>query len=204
MHSDVGGSYADAKPHDFSDIALAWMVDQCRGLLAFDEPYARGFFEPALDKENRSLWAAQPIHNSMTGVFKAGSVRYRAPGEYEDLDPFTNTPVFAGPTNESIHPSVRMRLLKSHDFKLGWRLVAMNGFRLVRTTSLNGWEWVKAVELEGGALKDIRIPEFKIEEGSWESRLMTKEDKEMLEDVRLSDRLGRVKRQCSWLYDRFW
>jgi len=176
VHSDIGGSYADAKPHDFSDIAFAWMVDQCHEFLAFDQP--RSFFDPVLNDKKRSLWAAQPLHNSMTGVFKAGKVRYRAPGEYEDLDPFTGKPVAVGPTNESIHPSVRMRLLKSHDFKVDWQLVALNGFHLVRTSLPDGWEWVKK-----GGQKDIKIPEYKIEEGSWDSQLMTKEDKEMLEDV---------------------
>ena len=202
MHSDVGGSYADAKPHDFSDIALAWMTDQCRGLLVFDEPL--GFFDPVLDDQGRSLWAAQPVHNSMTGVFKAGKVRYRAPGEHEHLDRFTGKPVAVGPTNESIHPSVRMRLLKSSDFKFDWQLVAMNGFHLARTTSPDGWEWVKTFELEGGVRKDIRIPEYRIEEGSWESRLMTAEDKEMLGDVQLSKKLQEVKGQSSWFHGHIW
>ena len=175
------------------------MTDQCRGLLAFDEP--PGFFDPVLDDKKRSLWAAQPLHNSMTGVFKAGGVKYRAPGEYEHLDPFTGKPIVVGPTNESIHPSVRVRLLKSSDFKLDWQLVAMNGFHLVRTTSPSGWEWVKTLELAGGARKDIRIPEYKVEEGSWESRLMTKEDKEMLDEAQLSKKLQEVKGQSSWFHD---
>ncbi|KAF9523020.1 hypothetical protein CPB83DRAFT_899147 [Crepidotus variabilis] len=200
VHSDVGGSYADAQSHDFSDIALAWMVDQCRPFLAFDEPW--GFFNPVVDGKTRSLWATHPIHNSMTGVFKAGKVRYRAPGEYEHLDPFTGKPVAVGPTNESVHPSVRMRILKAHDFKIDWQLVAMNGFRLVRNGKDDGWEWVKTV---GGAKgKEVRLAEYKIEEGSWDSRLMAEEDKVLLGDVELSKKIQEIKGQGSWFRDRIW
>lgn len=191
VHSDVGGSYGDAKPRDVSDIALAWMVDQCRGLLAFDEP--SGFFNPTVDSKNRSLWAAQPIHNSMTGVFLAGGVRYRAPGEYKAVDEAgAKIEGPQGPTNEGMHPSVRMRFLKNADFKADWQPMALNGFRLVKTTAPGGWEWVKTVKV-GGASKDVKIPEFRIADGSWEARLMAQEDKVMLEDIELSKKLKEVK-----------
>jgi len=39
VHCDVGGGYNHEIFAEFSDITLAWMIDQCQGMLAFDEKY---------------------------------------------------------------------------------------------------------------------------------------------------------------------
>lgn len=207
VHSDVGGSYADAAPRDFSDIALAWMIDQCRQdkLLAFEA--VEKFIAPAIDAQKRSLWAAQPIHNSMTGVFKAGKVLYRNPGEYVHTDAWTGKPTPIGPTHEYIHPSVRVRLLKSSSFKLDWQPVAMNGFHLVETPETDlttGWKWVKTVKVAGSPDKIIEIPEYKIKAGSLEDKLTEPEDEALLSDVESSKKLQEINGQKSWIRDHIW
>ncbi|KAF7979874.1 hypothetical protein HWV62_40649 [Athelia sp. TMB] len=181
-HSDVGGSHADAKRGDFSDIALAWMVDQCRGLLAFDEPAS--FLVP------NSLWAAQPIHDfRFTDVSGLAGTRYRAPGEYVDPNPGGKA-AHHSLTNETIHPSVRMRFLKSATVKPAWAPVALNGFRLTRTTGTPPrWEWVKTVGKEQIKLLEDQT---QTEADSWGARLMTPEDKRTLASDKLTDNLKKA------------
>lgn len=209
VHTDIGGGYKDSTPHDFSDISLAWMIDQCHGLLAFNDINEIPEF---LDSKNpfangRSLWAAQPLHNSMTKVFKLGGVLYRTPGEYVHKDPWTGKPAPIGETKESIHPSVRVRLLKSLEHKLDWQPIALNGFRLVETSEPNegpGWKWVKTVKGPDGKDKDVEIPEYRIKPDSVESKLLAPEDHELLQDVELSRGFQEIRGQGSWFHDHIW
>lgn len=215
VHSDIGGGYDPEKdyvtPHDFSDIALAWMIDQCDGLLTFNHISEIPEFLQS-DKaftEGRSVWAAQPINNSMTEVFRLGGVRYRTPGENTLKDVRTQQIVPMGDTKESIHPSVRVRLLKARDpkFKIEWQPVALNGFRLVETSGskeTSGWKWVKTVKGPDGKDNDVEIPEYQIKPDSLEAKLLALEDHDLLQNVKLSRGLQEVCAQGSWFHDHIW
>lgn len=213
VHNDIGGSYEDARPRDFSDLALAWMFDQCRGLLAFNDfseiPGLLGTTNAFDSSPYRSLWAAQPIHNSMIGTERLQWVLNRTPGEYVHTDPATEQPVPVGGTNETIHPSVRMRLLKARDpkFQIDWHPVALDGFRLSETSGAkgaHGWEWVKTGKGAVGQHQTVNIPEYRIDDDSLEAKLLSPEDRVMLNDVKLSKGLKEVRAQGSWFHDHIW
>lgn len=119
---------------EFSDITLAWMIDQCHGLLAFDPEYVQVETQrrPAMRKEAiiqanpKAIvgWAAGYIHDSFEGVYRFGLSRYRTPGQYTVND-FKKTDL-KGDTNEMVHPSVRVRMMKVPS----WKPPALEGFEV--------------------------------------------------------------------------
>ena len=102
VHTDVGRGYDDHVPGDTADITFAWMVDQCRGLLAFHEDRVSGMLkkgdfkrpegdwaERDRDEENRESrvakaknWGLADLHDSMTFPFKLVRSVNRSPGQY--------------------------------------------------------------------------------------------------------------------------
>ena len=97
VHTDVGRGYEDHVPGDIADITFAWMVDQCRDLLAFNEKKVpqmleKGDFKQPEDEEAKKrreervrkakTWGLAALHDSMTLVFKMGQSMDRTPGQY--------------------------------------------------------------------------------------------------------------------------
>ena len=57
VHTDVGRGYDDHVPGDIADITFAWMVDQCRHLLAFNEEKVLSMLDKGDFKEPVGEWA---------------------------------------------------------------------------------------------------------------------------------------------------
>jgi len=217
VHSDVAGGADPSGYSEQSDLTFAWMVEQCKGLLFFDPEYVRvqtaghaGYREKdiakkvstatppsagtdptsvksALATSDSSLlgYAAGPLSDSFTGIFMAGGSTHRKPGQYFNVDS-------KGLTNESMHPSVRIRRLK---MPLSWTPPSLKGFEAKDDPNSPGtWIWSK--KLPDGIV--VEIPEYKIKEkdnmqvklvlaGTSEGlkqpelELMTDQDKAMLE-----------------------
>jgi len=95
-------------------------------------------------------YAAGPLGDSFKGIFRAGGSTHRKPGQYFDDDS-------KGPTNELMHPSVRIRRLK---LPL-WTPPSLKGFEAKEDPDSPGtWIWSKT--LPNGTV--VRIPEYRIEE----------------------------------------
>jgi Uncharacterized alpha/beta hydrolase domain (DUF2235) len=219
VHSDVGGSYADARATDSADISLAWMIDRCSGLLEFDDGRLKAFIEKAKTSptsDGPTMWAAMPHHDSVTSVFKLAGREPRTPGEYQPKHPVTQEKIMGSTTNETIHPSVRVRLLKANDPKNRWKQVKLMkkhedqhmgftleyapqplaDFRLVRVEPVpnqnRSWRWVK--EQNGNR---IEIPEWKIKQASVEAQLLVLDDHLLWTDPKPSKSLPRIQKRQS-------
>ncbi|KAJ7363108.1 hypothetical protein DFH08DRAFT_767398 [Mycena albidolilacea] len=108
-HTDVGGSYPDAQRFDSSDLSLLWMIRQCRPFLAFNNKR----LEKELEPDDALLWwGAQPLHNSYTFQFYLNGQEIRRPGQYLKKQKKQDGHE-VGPFNESVHASVRLRLLRA-------------------------------------------------------------------------------------------
>ena len=217
VHSDVAGGGDPSGYNEQSDLTFAWMVEQCKDLLVFDSEYVRvqttghtdyrqndiankvsaavpaaaaaatgtdvASVKSALARSDSSMlgYAAGPLSDSFKGIFRAGGSTHRKPGQYFDDDS-------KGPTNEFMHPSVRIRRLK---LPL-WTPPSLKGFEAKEDPDSPGtWIWSK--KLPNGTV--VRIPEYKFEEKEDvkmapstpeglkqpELALMTDADKAMLE-----------------------
>jgi hypothetical protein len=98
VHTDVGRGYDDHVPGDIADITFAWMVDQCRDHLAFNDRMVRrllerGDFKEPVGEHAMKLreekvhkarhWGLADVHNSMEQlIFKLGGSTTRTPGRY--------------------------------------------------------------------------------------------------------------------------
>ena len=217
VHSDVAGGGDPSGYSEQGDLTFAWMVEQCKGLLFFDPKYVRvqtaghaGYrqkdiakkvssatppsagtdtasVKSALATSDSSLlgYAAGHLSDSFTGIFRAGGSIHRKPGQYFNDD-------IKGLTNETMHPSVRIRRLK---MPLSWTPPSLKGFEAKEDPNSPGtWIWSK--KLPNGIV--VKIPEYKIEEKDDmqvksvladtseglkqpELELMTEQDKAMLE-----------------------
>lgn len=166
VHADVGGSSRLAK------IALAWMMDQCNGLLTFDKNYTAKMLTskspPALLKH--VPWSPK----SATADFLARLEREigglitrlpgsssRTPGQYSAKG--LEAARICGDTNELIHPSVQDMLQQRPE----WRPKALEGFERVAVEDDSGqFKWVKTVS-RGFSDKKIELLEFRAK-GEWE------------------------------------
>ena len=105
VHTDVGRGYDDHVPGDIADITFAWMVDQCRHLLAFNEEMVskmleRGDFkepsgarakrERARREEKAKTWGLADLHTQLLAdlgdpmdfIHKLAATKARTPGQY--------------------------------------------------------------------------------------------------------------------------
>jgi len=100
VHTDVGRGYEDHVPGDIADITFAWMVDQCRGLLAWNKNKVPQMLEKGDHKkipedaapdvvqawDDRVLkaktWGLADLHDSFTPMFWLGGSTTRTPGQY--------------------------------------------------------------------------------------------------------------------------
>lgn len=204
-HRDSAGGGDANGFNECADITFTWMVEQCQGLLGFDSTYLAELakqaqlrllkdFEPTADPKSsmrpklqaattpstpevsHSRYATGPISDTFTGIYKLFGSTYRRPGQYfsDDLK-----------TNESIHPSVRMRRIKVPS----WQPPALDSFQVKRVPG--HWVWKKGA---------VEIPEYPIgvegrrhsvesmssmEGETWfsEFSLMKNEDRIQLEDL---------------------
>jgi hypothetical protein len=202
VHSDIGGGYSRSYL-DISDLALVWMMDKCRSHLRFDldvldeiQVPSKGFKELSLEpvtlknaweenlEEVFNEWGLSKLNDSYAALkWKIGGPRVRVPGSYylgmkdEHGDPFR--------TNESIHPSVRVRLMENLDPKHPEKWDAylppsLKGFRLEREPEEKDgrvvWIWVKDfIDPTTREMRTIRIPEQQFPQGKWEGRVLEKD-----------------------------
>ena len=99
VHTDVGRGYEDHAPGDIADITFAWMLDQCRGLLAWNEDKVPKMLEKGDHKDvpedapadvktwndrvlKAKTWGLADIHDSFTPMFWLGRSATRTPGQY--------------------------------------------------------------------------------------------------------------------------
>ena len=105
VHTDVGRGYKDHVPGDIADITFAWMVDQCRHLLAFNnekvsEMLEKGDFKVpvrrrarrkrARREEKAKTWGLADLHaqrladlgDPMDFMHKLAGTKARTPGQY--------------------------------------------------------------------------------------------------------------------------
>ena len=151
-----------------ADLALLWMLEQCRGLLDFEELFiaqtiqANHFPQHNYGKLRRGIsriypgWGKGKIEDSYwTNLMPLLGKSYRKPGQSKGI------------TNEVMHRSVRRRWQCN---KLKWRPRALSGFAPVQSDT-GEWKWVKPSI--GGQSAAIELPEeiFQRSPTSWQHRL---------------------------------
>ena len=129
VHTNVGGGYPD---QHMADISLFWMLEQCRGLLDFEELYISQIIQQnhypqynggKLRKGVSKIypdWALGRIEDSFwSQIMPLLGKAQRLPGRYR----------LPRKTNETMHRSVRERW---KSLKVSWRPPALSGFSLVQ------------------------------------------------------------------------
>jgi len=113
VHSNIGGSLEDA---ELANISLAWMVSQLDGILEFDSTnlqFVQELNEKYYEqhKNRKPVWSEGYITETYAKIYTVDGSTTRTPGQYHRTDPLTGKPLEAKlrHTNESIHPSVRVR-----------------------------------------------------------------------------------------------
>ncbi|KAF8646898.1 hypothetical protein AX16_007047 [Volvariella volvacea WC 439] len=176
VHTNVGGGYADQA---LADLTFGWMIDLCRPFLDFDRDYLDGVLDynhqpwRIRSRERRKLgfdevyqgWARGRWYDS----YKEGDTwtwKYRTPGAYPGKTGFN------GPTNETIHASVRERWQSSRVQGLTtgpkvWAPKSLEGFE---PREIDGaWVWVKTEQ--GGWLgKDKGKEVLRLNEATFPAR----------------------------------
>ncbi|KIK54038.1 hypothetical protein GYMLUDRAFT_49007 [Collybiopsis luxurians FD-317 M1] len=152
-HSNVGGGYNDQA---LADLTLAWMVDLCRPFLDFDQEYINQVVvfhhQPSKLHSSRGRstrlehadgydteyqgWGRGRCYDSYR-MGQTWTWKYRTPGGYYKE------------TNETMHPSVRVRWQSSREENIELRdgpgiyaPTALSGFE-PREGANGKWEWVK-------------------------------------------------------------
>ncbi|ERF68818.1 hypothetical protein EPUS_06262 [Endocarpon pusillum Z07020] len=155
VHSDVGGSYADA---DLANLTLTWMISQLEPFLAFDHSYIVQQNRLTMERHIANghpmrKWGLGRIQDSMTLIFRlAGSAR-RTPHEYHAIDRLTyKAQRRLLNTHEYVHASVRIRMgLKGYGY---------NDKGLYDSEGLEGWT-MHGTESAGergelGGMRDVK------------------------------------------------
>ena len=182
VHTNVGGGYDDAGN---ANITLAWMMSQLRRLLDFDEDYIDYLHhlqvQRAVEKrETIRRWGLGELINSQAGIRALAGSKVRTPGQYYATNPHTgaSTKMPLRHTNESVHPSVRVRLalkgkgIGDHGM---YNPKALKGWKIANTSNVDvdegdpqaeGFEWTLEKGRDGSkvVLKEEQI-------GSVERRL---------------------------------
>jgi hypothetical protein len=148
VHSNVGGSYADA---GIADITLAWMMDQLAGntsshpsgfkphdWIKFEEDYITFWRECEADwydkhkKQEYKGWGMGYLYNNVYFPTSLTGTRTRAPGRYFRTVYETGKPDpqhLLENTNEHVHCSVRARMeLGGRGVETDWNHVFPNSF----------------------------------------------------------------------------
>jgi hypothetical protein len=138
-----------------------WLVKKINSLLASE--LKTDFWNDG-NKTRKSMlaadalrgWAIGPIPDSLTEDFKRAGSEHRSPGEYKVKEELLGVKR----THEYIHPCVKYRM--EHLGDGGYEPVSLRGFKRQKRMEADGkigYDWVK---------NDIKIPEYKIEEFSYE------------------------------------
>jgi hypothetical protein len=140
VHSNIGSGYDDT---EIADLTLSWMISKLQSHKIID-------FLPEAVIEHRQLgikwitnanhriapqrWGLGKLYNSMTAFYWLGGRYVRIPGRNYRVDPKNgeSTEHRLSGTNESIHPSVRIRMA------LGGKGVGTH--EVYRPKSLEGWK----------------------------------------------------------------
>ncbi|CAG7850077.1 SubName: Full=Uncharacterized protein {ECO:0000313/EMBL:CCA75651.1} [Serendipita indica DSM 11827] len=220
VHTDVGGGYERAF-RDLSDISFAWMYDHLKGRLNFRPGIAKELEERSLDPARSdprakkkptnppvesSPWAHSKEHDEYhTFKFKFGGQRYRNPGQYYLHHSFEKQTIFR--TSEFIHPSVRVRMLRT-----GWRPPALHNFALQHDADRDTYYWARECEVPGKGNVQLRIEEWRINivdqtqgdihhnQVNMESYLLDPEAVKDIQDLTSPEKIGKVTGQKSgWL-----
>nr|POF26403.1 uncharacterized protein CFP56_22552 [Quercus suber] len=147
IHGNIGGQY-DEQKQEIGDNTLAWMIDNLSGMLTFE----KGAIDVLIKHHQTALKAIRPpiangwgcgkITDNFAGLqgifFQLLGRQDRTPGAY------LSTPGdgVAGATNETFHPTVRIRLDKVST----WRPKSLEGFvhkEPLASHAAQGWTWVK-------------------------------------------------------------
>ncbi|KAL9094318.1 MAG: hypothetical protein Q9165_003459 [Trypethelium subeluteriae] len=194
VHINIGGGSTEEIKDDtvaftdrgeISDITFAWMVDLCSPFLDFEENDLRKHFirrhteklqELKDAMKNYSIhrggYAQGMINDPFEGMMAAAGSRTRTPGQYNDKNEIETQKTKLAKaaqdfvTNEYIHPSARIRIIRRHENVKGevWDRatdqIALAGFKMTYTDEkCSGITWVKDGKDEGPT---IRIPEYQI------------------------------------------
>ena len=142
MHANIGGSYEDT---GIADLTLAWMISnlQSHGILEVDPSYTADqrkrneqFYKLLNPSEPPRPWALGRVYDSFSAFYHLAGSQTRTPGRYTRTDPRNNnsTEKRLVHTEETIHPSVRVRM------ELHGKGTEDKGVYL--SEALKGWECV--------------------------------------------------------------
>ena len=188
VHTDVGGGYERAY-RDISDISLMWMVEMCSSALVFSDDLAQILKKPSLKAVDPNAWfpkkakipedlgwGLSDAHDEYhTPTFIAAGATTRTPGQYFLGKRHENGSEYE--TNEWIHSSVRMRMLKK---KGGYKPDALKGFKLSKDEE--GWKWTGKFKVGRGEEKEVVIREWgaPFDHDSFEGCLLNPEELELI------------------------
>jgi len=163
----------------------------CSSALAFREDLAETLKETSLKpvdpkgpprKKDNKLpkdvgWGLSDTHDEYhTATFIAGGSTTRTPGQYFLAKCHQNGSAYE--TNETIHSSVRMRMLKK---KGGYKPDALKGFKLSKDEE--GWKWTGKFKVDGRKEREVVLREWSPPcDHNGEGSLLTPEELELLEN----------------------
>lgn len=132
------------------------MVDQCSPFLEFEECVSNELGgNKDKPKDGSSAYAIRDLHDSNSGIYKLEYKRVRQPGQYKFQNKNKAQSGHSGKllkhvhTNETIHPCVRIRMLKADLLKEEWKPSALAEFQLTPCEPGEGkdgdakWKWIK-------------------------------------------------------------
>jgi len=146
IHANIGGQredpHASAAIDEIGHNTFAWMVDNCSGMLTFEDTA----ISMLIEEHRRSLnatkipngWGCGPIADNFSGLqgafFWLLGRKDRTPGAYP-RDPGDGA---EGATNEYFHPLTRIR-----KDNVEFNPPSMHGYQAEKLDGATGWKWVK-------------------------------------------------------------
>lgn len=199
-HGNVGGGEDDT---ELQDISLAWMMSQMREAcqLEFDEDYVNLLFGPmkAPSKDYRA-WSCGLIPKNQNSWYYriVGTHNVRTPGQYFKIEPDTGFPAHLPHSNaliplpntqERVHSSVRIRLLRNESLDINgkgrYKAEALTAhLRSLASRKRHGWTVCRVktgedIETASEAQKDF--PNEAMTQFLWRSKAASSRDGASLE-----------------------
>lgn len=135
------------------------MVDQCTPFLDFHDCVKTELVannrRSGTYRDNLGTYGTRKLHSNL-GDYKIAPKTVRTPGQYSFLDPKNEDQPMDVVTNETIHPSARMRKLKAdilkQDHQPEWNPSSLHGFEFTHCNGDEpaGWKWVKKTKSRKG------------------------------------------------------